>query len=611
MDLIREGLARLREEDRSSWSGPAQTARLLELRELQERVDAEVVRASGDGMPPAPCAEDDGPRPGVVAGVGRRLDAPRRAAAKLLRPHGSRRTTTARPRRWPRARSPCRTCESLAVVAHRRGDAVRRARGGAARRGEDGRGAGLPHRHPAVGARWPTTSSRREDAELRVRAPRHHAFPDARAAAWSAGSSTPRPRPPSTVRSKPRSRRRVRATRASLRSATRMRLVLMSQRSLGGELPESRPITGIDAVVTLRRARRPGDDRARRRCGATSTASARSRASPPNGSRATARSAGCVIEGTVRDPRPRPAHPHGPPRLRRLVRVRDEHCQYPGLPGAGGVVRRAPSRALAPRRRDEARELALLCRRHHVAVPRGRLEARTRTERPYARGVSDDVLAPASSRCGSPACKRCCAAKRSPPCRAVTCTACCTSSQFVHIEPDETDTLAHIPAALRFPAPGTARRGTWCSGTTSGGTARCWATTGARSTSTALARAAPTTAGCSRPPASSPTRASRRSPPRSAGGASTSATTDRAGSPTTTTPATRWRGRSAHFAHFGRFGKPVRDRRDRGVRPEQQSALQHQHALVVEQVLPPVLHVELGDAPPSRSCWATAAPARR
>jgi Fe-S-cluster containining protein len=33
------------------------------------------------------------------------------------------------------------------------------------------------------------------------------------------------------------------------------------------------------------------------------------------------------------------------------------------------------------------------------------------------------------------------------------CTACCTSSQFVHIEPDETDTLAHIPAALLFPAP--------------------------------------------------------------------------------------------------------------------------------------------------------------
>jgi Fe-S-cluster containining protein len=34
------------------------------------------------------------------------------------------------------------------------------------------------------------------------------------------------------------------------------------------------------------------------------------------------------------------------------------------------------------------------------------------------------------------------------------CTACCTASQFVHIGPDETDTLAHIPDELLFPAPG-------------------------------------------------------------------------------------------------------------------------------------------------------------
>jgi Fe-S-cluster containining protein len=34
-----------------------------------------------------------------------------------------------------------------------------------------------------------------------------------------------------------------------------------------------------------------------------------------------------------------------------------------------------------------------------------------------------------------------------------TCTACCTASQFVHIGPDEADTLAHIPARLVFRAP--------------------------------------------------------------------------------------------------------------------------------------------------------------
>ncbi len=34
------------------------------------------------------------------------------------------------------------------------------------------------------------------------------------------------------------------------------------------------------------------------------------------------------------------------------------------------------------------------------------------------------------------------------------CTACCTSSQFVHIEPDETATLERIPKKLLFAAPG-------------------------------------------------------------------------------------------------------------------------------------------------------------
>jgi Fe-S-cluster containining protein len=35
------------------------------------------------------------------------------------------------------------------------------------------------------------------------------------------------------------------------------------------------------------------------------------------------------------------------------------------------------------------------------------------------------------------------------------CTACCTSSQFIHIEPDEIDTIAHVPAQLLFRAPRT------------------------------------------------------------------------------------------------------------------------------------------------------------
>jgi Fe-S-cluster containining protein len=35
-----------------------------------------------------------------------------------------------------------------------------------------------------------------------------------------------------------------------------------------------------------------------------------------------------------------------------------------------------------------------------------------------------------------------------------TCSGCCTAAQFIHIGADEADCLAHIPAALLFPAPG-------------------------------------------------------------------------------------------------------------------------------------------------------------
>ncbi len=34
------------------------------------------------------------------------------------------------------------------------------------------------------------------------------------------------------------------------------------------------------------------------------------------------------------------------------------------------------------------------------------------------------------------------------------CTACCEASQFIHLTPDDTDALAHIPAEVRFPAAG-------------------------------------------------------------------------------------------------------------------------------------------------------------
>jgi uncharacterized protein len=47
--------------------------------------------------------------------------------------------------------------------------------------------------------------------------------------------------------------------------------------------------------------------------------------------------------------------------------------------------------------------------------------------------------------------------KRSADVLCGNCTACCTSSQFVHIAPEEQQTLAHVPRELLFPAPGLPR----------------------------------------------------------------------------------------------------------------------------------------------------------
>ena len=91
------------------------------------------------------------------------------------------------------------------------------------------------------------------------------------------------------------------------------------------------------------------------------------------------------------------------------------------------------------------------------------------------------------------------------------CTACCTSSQFVHIGPDEVDTLAHIPDSCCSRRPGCpSATCSWATTSTAG--ARCSSTAGARSTSTGRGRAARTTAGCSPPPASRPTTTSRHRP---------------------------------------------------------------------------------------------------
>ncbi len=296
----------------------------------------------------------------------------------------------------------------------------------------------------------------------------------------------------------------------------------MSQRVARRRAPRVATDRGHRRGRELRRARRPTDRRASTRCAATSRASARSPASPPNGSRATARSAASWSRAPseILDLGRRTRT--DPPPLRRPIRLRDQHCQYPGCRAPGRVVRRAPSGPLAARRRDRTSRTARCCA-GVITSPATRAVGSWCADRPALRSRRERrpprcrrVLGVARRHAGGPA-------RRSGVRRAVRRVHRVLHVVAVRAHRTRRDRHARAHprrAALpRARAPVGSRA---CSGTTSTAAARCWATTGARSTSTDPARAAPTTAGCSPPPASSPTRANRPSPPRSAGGASTS-----------------------------------------------------------------------------------------
>ena len=104
--------------------------------------------------------------------------------------------------------------------------------------------------------------------------------------------------------------------------------------------------------------------------------------------------------------------------------------------------------------RPTCENCALLCRRHHVACHEGGWKLVRGPTGLTPRGVSDDVLDAGEYSTWLAGIQAVLRGEEESEVPCGTCTACCTSSQFVHIEPDETDALAHIPAELRFPAPG-------------------------------------------------------------------------------------------------------------------------------------------------------------
>ena len=75
-----------------------------------------------------------------------------------------------------------------------------------------------------------------------------------------------------------------------------------------------------------------------------------------------------------------------PDRLRRAIVLRDEHCQFPGCRAPASWCDAHHLVLVDTRRRDQPRQLLTAVPAPPRGRPRRRLEARTRTQRPYAGG---------------------------------------------------------------------------------------------------------------------------------------------------------------------------------------------------------------------------------
>ncbi len=366
LDLIRAGLTALAAEDRSGWSAAAQTDRLLELRSLEERVAAEVVRSVGECDETAAYAEATALGP--VAWLAWTGSMSRSTAAKVLRTarlaHDHHRTGEA----LAAGEITVEHVEALAAAAHRRDDLY-------AEHEEtllEAAKAVEVLDFPTVTRRWALLADdalAREDAHFAFErrgltlSPTMHGSvvsgfldPEAAATVNRALEAAQPPDGPEDTRS--RAQRNADA------------LVLMSQQSLGGELPESRPVTGIDAVVTYEvLAGGAITELDALRCDIEGFGSI---------ARVTAERLACdcalgriVVKGTseILDlGRRTRTIPRG---LRRAIRLRDQHCQYPGCraPAAWCDVHHLVHWLLGGE--TNAENLVLLCRRHHVACHEG------------------------------------------------------------------------------------------------------------------------------------------------------------------------------------------------------------------------------------------------
>jgi hypothetical protein len=366
---VRDGLAGFAAEDRRCWSGAARSARLLELRELQQRLDAEMIRcvAGWDGA--AAWAEDSalGPR-SWLASTARMT---RRAADRLLKSARLVREHDATARALATGEVAPAQVEALAVAAHQRADVY-----------AEHEATLLDAARTVEVQDFPTFTRRWRELADDERSARDAAFafdrrgvtisptvggsfirgfvdPEASAILSNALDAI---QPPDPVHggALPRSRAQRYADG----------LVLMAERSQGGTLPESRPLTGTDVVVGHAvLGRHPLVELEELRCeiegfGPIPRVTAERLTCDCALSRVVMRGRSEVLDYGRRTRMV-------PKRLRRLVRLRDEHCQFPGCREPARWCDVHHLRHWLDGGETELENLALLCRRHHVACHEG------------------------------------------------------------------------------------------------------------------------------------------------------------------------------------------------------------------------------------------------
>ena len=358
-------VAELAAEDRSSWSAGARLARLVEVRAVQERLDAEVLRLIGD------CDAVDAWQLdclGAVSWLASKTGVLRGAAARLVRTARfvRRHAQTAKALDAGDVTAP--HVDMLAAVAHRRDDLYEEHETVLL----DAAATVEVQDFPKVMRRWASIADDELARDDALFAFNRRGLTFSPTTGGSAISGFADPEASATVTSVLDDLQPPDGN-ADTRSVAQRRfdaLVLLCERARGGTLPTSRPIAGAELVVPYELlAGRASAELDGLRCeiegfGPIARANAERLLCDCAVGRVVMKGRSQILDLGRRTRTV-------PDRLRRALVIRDEHCQFPGC--------RAPASwcdahhlVWWTRGGDTSLDnCALLCRRHHVAVHEG------------------------------------------------------------------------------------------------------------------------------------------------------------------------------------------------------------------------------------------------